>query len=112
MDLRSTWKLLREKGIDLTHSYDKNPYTHRKNKKSNMTTQNTTKNIDYTTIADWLRTVSWSSNSHSTGVVKPGFKGTHLPPHRNSSVIKRKLHDMNSVYKTDFCQDGYILNVI
>ena len=30
-----------------------------------------TKNFDYTTIADRLRTVSWSNNSHPTGVVKP-----------------------------------------
>ena len=28
-----------------------------------------TKNFDYTTIADRLRTVSWSNSSHSTGVV-------------------------------------------
>ena len=29
-----------------------------------LTTQNTTKNSDYTTIADRLRMVSWSNNSH------------------------------------------------
>ena len=30
-------------------------------------------NFDYTTIADRLRTVSWSNNSHPTGVIKPVF---------------------------------------
>ena len=38
--------------------------------KSNVTTQNATKNFDYTTIADGLRTVSWSYNSRPTGMVK------------------------------------------
>ena len=33
--------------------------------------QNTTKNFDYTTIADRLRTDSWSNDIHTTGVVKP-----------------------------------------
>ena len=28
-------------------------------------------NFDYTTIEDQLRKVSWSSNSHPTGVIKP-----------------------------------------
>ena len=28
-------------------------------------------NVDYTTIADRLKTDSWSNNSHPTGVVKP-----------------------------------------
>ena len=32
-----------------------------------------TKNFDYTTIADRLRTVSWSNDSHPTGVVKPVY---------------------------------------
>ena len=37
------------------------------NPKSNVTTQNATKNFDYTTIAHRLRTVSWRNNSHPTG---------------------------------------------
>ena len=32
-----------------------------------------TKNFDYTTIADQLRTVSWSNDSHQSGVVKPVY---------------------------------------
>ena len=34
---------------------------------------NATNNFDYTTIADRLRTVSLSNNSHPTGVVKPVY---------------------------------------
>ena len=45
--------------------------TKKKNPKSKVTTQKLHKNFDYTTIADRLRTVSWSNNSHQTGVVKP-----------------------------------------
>ena len=34
---------------------------------------NSTKNFDYTTVVDRLRKVSWSNNSHPTGVVKPVY---------------------------------------
>ena len=42
---------------------------------------NATTNFDYTTIADRHRTVSWSNDSHSTGVVKPvyGSQPSHQP---------------------------------
>ena len=60
----------REKG-DLTQSYDKTPYTNRKFESKGQHT-NATKHFDYTTIADRLKTVSWS-NSHPTGVVKPVY---------------------------------------
>ena len=53
-----------KKGKDWTLSYDKSPYTHGKLKKCQMTTQNATKNFDYTTIAERLRTVSRSNDSH------------------------------------------------
>ena len=59
-----------DKGRDLTQSYDKSPYTHRKIKKQRENTKNATKNFEYTTIADRLRTVSWSNESHPTGMVK------------------------------------------
>ena len=61
--------LQREKG-DLVQSYDKNPYSKFENQ---WTIQNATKNFDYTTIADRLRTVSRSNSSHPTGVVKPVY---------------------------------------
>ena len=36
--------------------------------------KNATKNFDYTTVADRLRTVSWNNSSHQTGVVKPVYE--------------------------------------
>ena len=41
-----------------------------KSKMQRDNTKNATKNFDYTTIADRLRTVSWGSESHPAGVVK------------------------------------------
>ena len=51
----------REKEGDLTQSYDKTFYTNRKFENQRTTHTNATKNFDYTTIADRLRTVSWSN---------------------------------------------------
>ena len=42
-----------------------------KKQRDNNKKKNATKNFDYTTIADRLRTVSWSNSSHPTGMVKP-----------------------------------------
>ena len=61
----------REKGRDLTQFYDKSPYTHGKIR--NVRTQKRYQNIDYTTIAGRLRTVSWSNDRNPTGVVKPVY---------------------------------------
>ena len=44
-----------------------------KYKKQRDNTKNATKNFDYTTIADRLRTVSWGNDSHPAGVVKPVY---------------------------------------
>ena len=44
-----------------------------KSKKQRDNTKNATKNFDYTTIADRLRTVSWGNDSHTAGVVKPVY---------------------------------------
>ena len=68
----------REKERDLTQSYDKSPYTLRQILKATWQHKNATK-IDYTTIADRLRTVSWSNNSHPTGVVKPVYGRPTFP---------------------------------
>ena len=70
---------LREKGRDLTQYCDKNPYTHRTIQKATWQHKNATKNFDYTTIADRLRTVSWSNSSHPTGVVKPVYERSTFP---------------------------------
>ena len=45
-----------------------------KKQRDNTPKKNATKNFDYTTIADRLRTVSWKNNSHPTGVVKPVYE--------------------------------------
>ena len=93
----------------MTQSCDKNPYTNRKFK-NQWTTQNVIINFDYTPIADRLRTVSWSNNSHPTGVVKSGLKDTNLPTHHKSSVINRTcIEIILSIIQTDFHKDGYML---
>ena len=53
--------------------YDKSPYAHRKIQKATWQHKNTNQNLDYTTIVDRLRTVSWSNGSYPTGVVKPVY---------------------------------------
>ena len=60
----------KKNGRDQTQSYDISPYIHRKILKGTWQHKNATKNFDYTTISDRLRTVSWSSDSHPTCVVK------------------------------------------
>ena len=49
------------------------------NSTTNWQHKNTTKNFDYTTIADRLSMVGWSNNSHPTGVVKPVYGYPTLP---------------------------------
>ena len=62
--------------------------TFTENPKSNLTThKRPPPQSDYTTIADRRRTVSWSNNSHPTGVDKPV---PNLPTNHTSPVIKRK----------------------
>ena len=57
----------------------KDPTPKEKFKKQRDNIKNATKNFDYTTIADRLRTVSWSNSSHPTGVVKPVYKRLTFP---------------------------------
>ena len=57
----------REKGRDLTQSYE-NPLHPQNYPKSNATTQNATKNF-YTTIC----VPTWSIDSYPTGVLKPVY---------------------------------------
>ena len=66
----------REKGRKLTQSYDKCPYTHRKIQKQR---KNATKNFDDRAIADRLRMVSWTNDSHLIGGVNrfAGFQPSH-----------------------------------
>ena len=60
--------LIRDNGRDQTQFYDKSPYTHQNTKKQHDNTKHH-QNFDNTTISDRLRTVSWSNDSHQSGVV-------------------------------------------
>ena len=57
---------LREKGIDLSQSYDQ-----QKIQKSKVATQNATEGFDYTMLVDQPRTVSWSNYSYPISMLKP-----------------------------------------
>ena len=93
-----------KKERDLTQSYDKSPYTHRKIQKATWQHKNATKNFDYTTIADRLRTVSSSNSSHSTCVVKPVYKRSTFP--FTATAVLTNEHGMTRILftiHTDFC---------
>ena len=50
-----------------------------KSKKQRDNIKYATKNFDYTTSADRLRTVSWSNSSYPTGVVEPVNERSTFP---------------------------------
>ena len=64
-------------------------YTNRKIKAPTWQHKNATKNFDYTTIADRLRTVSWGNENHQTGVVKQVYGIPTIPITTKSCEIKR-----------------------
>ena len=71
-----------------------------KSKKQRDNTKNATKNFDYTTIADRLRTVSWGNDSHPAGVVKPVYGITNVVPNEyileyNAAVVEFCNVDVN-----------------
>ena len=45
-----------------------------KSKKQRDNIKTATKNFDYTTITDRLKTASWSYSSYPTGVIKPVYE--------------------------------------
>ena len=70
----STSKVLfRQKGGDLTQSYDKSPYTHGNVKRAKWQHKQRHKKFDYTAVADRLRTVSWSNWCGLPGLQGPTF---------------------------------------
>ena len=93
------WKIVlmcaREKRRDLTQSYDKSPYTHREIQKTTRQHKNATKNFDYTTIADRLRSVSWSNGSHPTGVAKPVYERSTFP--LAATAVQSKGHTFKNL---------------
>ena len=84
----------RGKERDLTPFYDESPYTHRQIQKATWQQKNSTKNFDYTTIADRLRTVSWSSDSHQTVVVKPAYGIPTFP--LTAKAVQSKGHTIEN----------------
>ena len=62
----------REKGCDLTQSYEKCPCTNTQIQQRDNT-KSATKHFDYTTISNWLRTVNKSNESHPSCVDKPFY---------------------------------------
>ena len=70
LSMNKTKPFVEKKEKDLTRSYDKSPYTHRKIEKATWQHKQRHQNFD-DTIEDSLRTVSWSNSSHPTAVVKP-----------------------------------------
>ena len=90
--ISSYFKLI-EKEQDLTQSYDDSPYTNRKFN-DQLTTQNAVKNVDYTTIADRFRTVSWSNNNYPTFCLWV----SNLPTNRKAVYSKRRTNrQMNNM---------------
>ena len=69
---RQAWEKYQQKDHMQREKEDlwQKPYTHRKIQKATWQHKNATKNFDYTTIADRLRTVSWGNDSNPTGVIK------------------------------------------
>ena len=54
--------MIREKkGRYLTQSYDKSPYTNRNVKRAKWQQKQRNKKLDYTAIADRLKTVGWNN---------------------------------------------------
>ena len=80
---------LREKGRDLTQSYDKSPYTNRNVKKGKVTTQQSTQ--QKSSIKQRLRTDLGRSVGVTTATQLVWLTGlrAHLPTNRNSRLIKR-----------------------
>ena len=72
-------RVLREKKELWLSPVTKAPTATEKSIKLRDSIKNATKNFDYTTIADRLRTVQLSNSSYPTGVVKPVYVGTTFP---------------------------------
>ena len=72
----STYEKKKEIGLSpMTNA----PTLTEKSKKQRDNMKNATKNFDYTTISDRLRTVSWSNSSYPAGVVKPVYERSTFP---------------------------------
>ena len=68
------------------------------NSKTNGQHKNATENIDCTMIADRLRTVSLSNNSHPTGAVKPVYGYPTFSLTRNGKFVMWKMKSSRLSY--------------
>ena len=100
-------KMLCSARPEATHKYERkrkrsdsvlwqNPlHSQKKSINQRDNTKNVTKNFDYTTIVDRLRTVSWSNNSHPTGVLKSVYeRSTFL---LTTTAVQSKEHTFKNV---------------
>ena len=106
-DINRIWFRKRKEG-NLTHSYNKNPYINRKFENQWTTQKRHQKNLDYTTTVDRLRTVSWSNNSHRTGVVKPVYGYPTLP--LTEKAVLSKGHKLKNVSNFPYRDSGPTTN--
>ena len=67
----------------------KAPTPTEKSEKQRDNTKNATKNFDFTTIADRLRTVSWGSDNHPNWRGYTGLQDPNLLTNHKSRVIKK-----------------------
>ena len=71
------FRLQRKKvGKNLTQSYRITFLNYHQKLKVKRKHKDTTKNVDYITISDQLRTVSWRNPCHPNGIINP-FSGSH-----------------------------------
>ena len=94
--------VLRKTERDLTQSYNERPYIN-SNSTTNWQNKNTKKNFDYTTIADRLRTVSWSNTSHQTGLVKPVYGYSNFPLTTKAVLSKGHIIIISNTHRFYLC---------
>ena len=87
--------ITRQKGGDLTQSYDKSPYTNRNIKRAKWQHKQRHKKFDQTAIADRLRTVSWSNYSQPIVVVNLVY-GPRL--RANANIVLEMIFGMKTLY--------------
>ena len=108
-----TPKCMKRKGKRFDSVLWQKPLRQQNCQKGKVTTQTKPqKRFDYTAVADRLRTVSWSSYGHQTGVVYRFYRA-HLRTHRNSRAIEGKNRSALSPYITLYvCTSNLIISFI
>ena len=82
------------------HVLWQNPQHPQKTQKATWQHKNATKEIDYTTTAGWLRTVSCSNNSHSTSAIKPAYGIPTFP--LTAKAVKSQRHTVKFVNNSPY----------